>query len=111
MILSQNNYQIIYICIVYFYLGIGLLYLKVEKRIPRLYAAIIIYFLFKMMTGYDKCTLSYIECKLRNVKKQDGYIYDFLHSIISLKHTQHCVYMYVISIIFILVYFFKHSFV
>ena len=104
MILSENNYQIIYICIVYYYLGIGLLYLKVEKRVPKWYVAIIIYFLFKMLTGYDKCTISYIECKLRNVKKQDGYIYDFLHSIISLKDTLHGIYIYLIGIVFILVY-------
>ena len=54
-----------------------------------------------MLSDYDKCTLSYIECKLRGVKKKDGYIYDFLHSIIELKHTPHAKYFYILAGLFI----------
>ena len=32
-----------------------------------------IYFLYKWITNTNKCTLSYIECKIR-VKKEKGYI-------------------------------------
>ena len=56
-----------------------------------------------MVTGYDKCTLSYIECKLRNVKKEDGYLYDFIKSITNSKN-QNC---YLIAIVFIFVFFYQ----
>jgi hypothetical protein len=105
MEIHKNNYEIVYVTIVYIYIILGISYMGIEKAIPRNYVAIIGYFLFKMVTGYDKCTLSYIECKLRHVKKEDSYIYDFLHSIISLKNTPHKVYLYAIACIFIVVYF------
>lgn len=103
MEIHENNYQIVYDFIVYFYLIIGLLYLGIEQRIPRNYIIIIIYFFFKMVTGYDKCTLSYIECKLRNVKKEDGYLYDFIKSITNSKN-HNC---YLIAILFIFVFFYQ----
>ena len=33
------------------------------------------YFLFRMITDYRKCTMSYMECKLRGVKKEKGIIF------------------------------------
>ena len=100
----ENNYEIIYVAIVYIYIAIGLCFMAIDKRIPRVYITIIIYFCFKMITLYDKCTLSYLECKLRNVKKENGYLYDFLHSIVSLRYTPHAIYIYMISFIFVVFY-------
>ena len=100
----------IYNIIIFVYLLIGILYVIFDKVIPSAnYMSLIIFFTFKMLTNYRKCTFSYIECKLRNVKKQDGYIYDFLQSIIGLKDTQHSIYIYLVGIIFIIVHF-KNSF-
>ena len=101
----ENNYQIIYVLILYLYIAIGICFMAVDKHIPRGYITIIIYFCFKMITLYDKCTLSYLECKLRNVKKEDGYLYDFLHSIVSLRDTPHAIYFYIISFIFVVFYY------
>jgi len=106
MEIHKNNYEIIYIFIIYLFLILGILYIK-EGAIPRNYIAIIVYFLFKMISSYDKCTLSYIECKLRKVKKEDGYIYDFLHSIVSVRETPHKLYIYITAIIFIVFYIFS----
>lgn len=39
------------------------------------------YFLFRWITDYRKCTVSYIECKIRGVKKEKGYIYNILEPI------------------------------
>ena len=99
----ENNYDYIYVGIVYLFVLLGICYMH-EGNIPREYAVIIVYFFFKMITNYDKCTLSYIECKLRNVKKENGYIYDFLHSIIDLRYTTHAKFFYIIGAIF-LIYF------
>ena len=101
------NYEIIYVSIVYIFIFAGLIYLS-EGNIPRNYIAIVLFFFFKMVTMYDKCTISYIECKLRNVKKEDGYLYDFLNSIIKLKNTPQAIYIYAIAIIFI-IFFLKQS--
>lgn len=95
------NYEIIYVSIVYIFIFAGLIYLS-EGNIPRNYIAIVLFFFFKMVTMYDKCTISYIECKLRNVKKEDGYLYDFLHSIIILRDTPHAKFIYAIFTVLIL---------
>jgi hypothetical protein len=103
MEIYENNYQIVYVFITYIFIIIGLLYLK-EGHIPRNYIAILVYFIFKMVTLYDKCTVSYIECKLRNVKKEEGYLNDFLHSIVSLRYTNHAKFIYIVGIIFVFVF-------
>jgi hypothetical protein len=104
MEIHENNYEIVYTIIVYTFILLGISFMY-EGYIPRQYAVIVGYFLFKMITDYDKCTLSYIECKLRNVKKEDGYIYDFLHSIVDLKNTPHGNHFYIISFILLIFYF------
>ena len=86
-ILIKNNYEIIYVVIAYIYIGLGICFMGIDKRIPTQYIVLVVYFVFKMVTLYDKCTLTYLECKLRNVKKENGFLYDFLHSIISISHT------------------------
>ena len=103
MEIDTNNYEIVYVVITYLFILLGIAYMA-EGRIPREYIAIICYFIFKMVTLYEKCTLSYIECKLRNVKKEEGYIYDFLHSIIILRETPHAKHFYLIGTIFIIYY-------
>ncbi len=91
------------IATVYVFLFIGLRYI-IEGDIPKNYIAILAYFLFKMITLYDKCTISYIECKLRSVKKEEGYLHRFLHSIISLRDTPHVYPIYILGFIYILFY-------
>jgi hypothetical protein len=46
-----------------------------------------VFLLFKWIFDYHKCTISYIECKLRNVKKEDGYVYTFMENIININKT------------------------
>jgi hypothetical protein len=103
MEISDNNYEIVYLFIVYVYFILGLCFLS-EGYIHRNYIIILGYFLFKMLTSYDKCTISYIECKIRNVKKEEGYLNDFLQSITNLRDTKHKNILYAISSIFILFY-------
>jgi hypothetical protein len=97
----MDDYTPVYLWIVYLYLLLGIVCVF-HQTIPKNYIVIILYFLFKVLTGYDKCTVSYVECKLRNVKKEESYIYDFLHSIVQLKNTPHAKYIYVLCGICIL---------
>jgi hypothetical protein len=57
-----------------------------------------IYLLFKWITDYRKCTVSYMECKLRGVKKEQGYIYRYLEPIFNLRD-YYWAYMVVIVIL------------
>ena len=50
-----------------------------NNKINEIVLTMIGYFLFRWITNYRKCTISYLECKLRGVKKDDGYIYNILN--------------------------------
>ena len=64
---------------------------------------ICIYFLFRWITDYRKCTISFMECKLRGVKKEKGYLYQLINPIIDLNKSEYRYYIYVvISIILII---------
>ena len=61
------------------------------------------FFMLKWLTDYRKCTISYIECKLRNIKKEDGYVNCILNDIIDLNKLKYryLLYFYVIIVIYI----------
>jgi hypothetical protein len=94
--------------IVYLFLFLGLFLLNNDSTIPKVYMVILLFFLIKMLFNYRKCTISYIECKLRKVKKEQGYLNSFLNSIIDLRYTPHVYIMYFLSAI-ILYYYFNYS--
>jgi hypothetical protein len=43
-----------------------------------------LYLLIKWLSDYRKCTVSFIECKLRGVKKENGYLNSYLDPIINM---------------------------
>ena len=59
-----------------------------NNKINEIALTMIGYFLFRWITNYRKCTISYLECKLRGVKKDDGYIYNILNPLfdVNKKH-------------------------
>ena len=59
-----------------------------NKKIIEWSIAICIYLLFKWIFDYHKCTLSYLECKIRNIKKEDGFLYNFLENITNLNKSE-----------------------
>jgi hypothetical protein len=91
--------------IVYLFLFLGLILINNDINIPRTYIGLLLFFLIKLLFNYRKCTISYIECKLRKVKKEQGYLNRFLDSIIDLRYTPHIYVMYFISAIIIYYYF------
>lgn len=80
-------------CIIlcYIYLLFGLLFVIYNKELPGFYVAFIIFMLLKWILNYRKCTFSYIECKIRNVKKKDGILYNFLENLVNIRNTNHCI--------------------
>ncbi len=55
-----------------------------DRPLPNWYVGMFLFMVFKIITKYEKCTISYIECKLRGVKKENGYINRLLHSFIHM---------------------------
>ena len=103
---SLKNFEMteekLYTFIAYFYAFIGLLYCFVDKYIPPNYCALVIFFMFKMISNYKKCTFSYLECKMRGVKRQDGYLASLMDHIVDLRNTPHKYIIYTIGVIILL---------
>jgi hypothetical protein len=91
--------------IVYLFLFLGLILINNDINIPRTYIGLLLFFLIKLLFNYRKCTISYIECKLRKVKKEQGYLNRFLDSIIDLRYTPHIYVIYFLSAIILYYYF------
>ena len=108
MEIVYNSTELSYLFFVYIYLFIGMLYLKIESRLPRVYIGLLLFFVLKMIFDYNKCTFSYIECKARGVKKEQGLIYEFTQNIVDLrKNVIQSYIIYFITLIFALFYFGK----
>jgi hypothetical protein len=71
--------------IVIFYVVIGLMYLFIDRNIPPNYAVLSAFLLFKMVANYKKCTISYLECKIRGVKRQEGILASILDHVVDLR--------------------------
>jgi len=71
--------------IVIFYVAIGLMYLFIDRNIPPNYAVLSAFLLFKMIANYKKCTISYLECKIRGVKRQEGILASILDHVVDLR--------------------------
>ena len=95
--------EIKFIYFIYLFLLIGIFFILLNKKLNSYYMGILIFFLVKMIFNYRKCTISYIECKLRNVKKDHGYINNFVNQIIDTRETNSCIFIYIYA--FIIIYF------
>lgn len=68
------------------------------NNLPDTYFVITIFFLFKMIVNYRKCTVSYIECKIRGVKKEEGYVQNLLDGIVDIRDDENIMYMYMFMV-------------
>lgn len=72
------------------------------KRANEVAITICIYLLIKWITDYRKCTLSYMECKIRGVKKTSGYLYNYLEPVLNLNRHPDRYYFYLTALVLIL---------
>ena len=77
------NDKYIFIYIFGFLSLISTIFCSYSRDIHILAVTMCIYLLFKWLSDYRKCTLSYIEIKLRNIKKEQGILYNFLEDLID----------------------------
>ncbi len=78
-----------------------------RKLIGQWYIVLLYFIMFKMIFSYEKCTLSYIECVIRNVKKERGYIYQFLNGFIELRNNKNVFCFLILYTVLISIKFFK----
>ena len=70
------NKNILITILIYLYFIVTTLFIN-DLSIIRINVLTILFLLIKWIFNYRKCTLSYIECKIRNIKKEKSYIYNY----------------------------------
>jgi|TARA_B110000259_G_scaffold183182_1_gene228064 hypothetical protein len=68
------------------FLSYGLLHMILNIAIPAAYLKLLLFVTLKILFDYTKCTFSYLEIKLRGVKKEEGYLYNLLTSLNELRY-------------------------
>lgn len=70
------------ICLVYGFVGLGIM--MARRELPQSYVVLMYFFVSKMVVEYDKCTLSYIECKvLRGVPRERGLLNAIVSTVVA----------------------------
>ena len=67
------------------YLLYGLFHIIHNEELHPNYTVLLLFFTFKIIINFRKCTLSYIECKLRGVKKEEGYLNQFFDKLFAIR--------------------------
>lgn len=71
--------------LVYTYLIIGLVMMLLNKNLPSYYIGLLVFFTIKWVINYRKCTISYLECKIRGVKREEGYLNRLMDDILDIR--------------------------
>ena len=95
-----------YLLLVYLFAIIGFSFIFMDENLPNWYMAIVLFFTFKWIFNYRKCTISYIECVIRKVKKEEGYLYRFLNGIVDIRYHNHIALFYLMSFFIITYHYF-----
>tara|TARA_B100000686_G_C16779562_1_gene970909 strand:+ start:1683 stop:1976 length:294 start_codon:yes stop_codon:yes gene_type:complete len=67
-----------------------------KKDTPLIYLICLSFISFKVMFDYRVCSVAYMECKLREVKREESIMNQFLDPIVDLRYSDH---VYLLSII------------
>ena len=102
MIFEEFNEKSVYNIIIIVFIIIGLLYKFIDNYIPPNYIVLIAFCTFKMVFNYKKCTFSYLECKMRKVKREDGLLASFLDHVVDLRTSKYSFLLYVLSCFFLI---------
>jgi len=98
----EFNENSVYNIIIVIFIILGFLYKFIDNFIPPNYIVLVIFLTSKMIFNYKKCTFSYLECKLRKVKREDGLLASLLDYIVDLRNTKYSKFLYILSGFFII---------
>jgi hypothetical protein len=74
---------------VYSYLIYGLISLFLNHQVTMLYLILLLFCTFKVTTNYRVCSVAYMECKVRGIKREESLMNQFLDPIVDLRYTDH----------------------
>ncbi len=95
--------MILHLFFVYSYLLYGIISILIKKEVSFLYLFLLLFCCFKVTTNYRVCSVAYLECKIRKIKRDDSIVNKFLEPIVDLRYTEH-IYPLVILSFYILTY-------
>ena len=95
--------------VVKLFLSYGLYYMILNIAIPSSYLKLLLFMFLKIVFDYTKCTISYIEVKLRGVKKEEGYLYDLLTSLNNIRNHKDFLILFFIINLFLFYNFIKNK--
>lgn len=93
-------YNLLFFLIITILLSVTIFY--EHSLLNRIGLYLTFFILIKWILDYKKCTFGYIECKIRNVKKNSGIINNFC---IFLGNLLYYKYNYIFFIIYLVIYF------
>ncbi len=65
------------------------------------------FLLVKWITNYHKCTLGFLECKIRGIPRKEGVINNILNSLLNLNKSEYKYIYYTITFIILIINFNK----
>ena len=92
------------IIFLYLYLLIGIYYIYFKKEIPMIYLVGLSFISFKVIFDYRVCSVAYLECKIREIKREDSLVNRFLDPIVDVRYTDH---VYLLSMMTFVILFFN----
>ena len=67
------------------YAAVGCAFMALRRDLPQWYLVVLLFFALKMLTDYNKCTISYLECKIRGVRRDRGVLNAALTSVLQIR--------------------------
>lgn len=87
------------------YLLVGLYHMVYNLELDPNYTILLLFFTFKIIINFRKCTLSYLECKIRGVKKEQGYLNQFFDKLFDIRNENEKTTKLLLLISFIVLYY------
>jgi hypothetical protein len=95
--------MIFHLLFVYSYLLYGICFILSDKEVSMVYLTLLLFCTFKVVTNYRVCSVAYMECKVRGIKREYSIVNKILDPIVDLRYTNH-IYILVLITFFILTY-------
>ena len=87
------------------YLLYGFYHLVYNLELDPQYTILLLFFTFKIIINFRKCTLSYLECKIRGVKKEEGYLNTFFDKLFDIRNENEKLVKVLLIMSFIVLYY------
>ena len=81
--------MVYHLIFVYIYLIYGIVSIFFNNPVKMLYLILLLFCTFKVTTNYRVCSVAYMECKVRGVKREESLMNQFLDPIVDLRYTDH----------------------